>query len=358
MTEMETVKVIVIHTGISGGGIANASVSHAHGLISAGVPTQLWTASPKAAQLAKTLDVPVVLHPAIAEPWYPFLRSELWQQRNAAQSAKAILHQGSKSRAWAWAMWPRAVHAVRFPNRKIRTKRLYKNWMAMSTRHADSLLAERTLGLFRHNVAIVRNGAAQMAACKLTTKRTFRSDNRFVVGALGELCHRKGQDLLLTALKKLRDRGIDAHVRLGGEGKTKDQLKSQVESLGLCDHVEILGWVEATEFLASLDVFCLPSRHEPFGVVVVEALAMGLPVIASDTYGPANILEDGSGIIVPVDDAQALAVALEELANDHPRALQLANAAAARARDAFSPAAVGQQLIAAYRKFGVDLAQR
>ena len=227
----------------------------------------------------------------------------------------------------------------------------------MSSRHAASLSAERTLGFISHNVAIVRNGAAQMAARKSKTKRTFRSDNRFVIGALGELCYRKGQDVLLVALKKLREQDIDAHVRLGGEGQAKEKLKVQAKELGLHDHVEILGWVEATDFLASLDVFCLPSRHEPFGVVVVEALAMGLPVVATDTFGPANILEDGSGILVPVDDAQALADALANLANDRDYADRLANAASARARDAYSPEAVGQQLIAAFRQFGVDLTQ-
>jgi glycosyltransferase involved in cell wall biosynthesis len=347
--------VVVIHASRDSGGIANASVSHAHGLICAGVPTELWTASESAARLARSLDVPVVEHIALVEPLLPLLTSQLWRRCNRIGTVNAVLHQSAKSRAWGWTMWPNAVHAVRFPNRKLRSRRLYKNWLAMSTRHAETLSAERTLGLIKHRVAIVRNGASQTIAQININKRTFRADGRFIIGGLGALCRRKGQDLLIVALKKLRDQGIDAYLRLGGEGESEQDLRNQADALGMTNYVEMLGWVEAPAFLASLDVFCLPSRHEPFGIVVVEALAMGLPIVASDTYGPSNILEDGSGIIIPIDDAEALTNELARLANDRALAEKLSNAATARSQNAYAPEAVGRQLIAAFRQFGADM---
>ncbi len=334
----------------------NASVSHAHGLAAAGIASELWTGSPAAAERAEKLGVRVRLDPRIAAPLAPLWSRKAWAAARAAGPVAAVLHQGAKSWAWAWAFWPWATHAVRFPNYRIRDRRLFRNWMAVSTRHAADLARERTLGWRRPRVAAVKNGDAQSAAKRVADRRPFREDGRFVIGALGVLSDRKGQDLLIDALDELRRRGVDAEVRLGGpDGAAAESQKARARALGLEDRVAFLGWVDAVDFLATLDVFCLPSRSEPFGLVVIEAMAQGVPVVASDTDGPADILADDAGLLTPIGDAAALADALETLANDPERAAALARAGRHRALTDYRPAAVGQSLVDAFRHFGADL---
>lgn len=338
----------------------NASVSHAHGLQAAGVSAEVWTASTRAEELATALRVPVFRDDAVAEPWEPLRSAAARARARAAGPVDAVLHQGARSWAWAWAFWPTATHAVRFPNYRIRDRRLFRNWMAVSSRHAERLRSEKTLGLLTPNVAVVKNGEVQSKAKVTTTpavpRRAFRADGRLILGALGTLEDRKGQDVLIDALADLRGRGIDAALRLGGAGGDgRADLLARAERLGVAEHIEAPGWVDAVEFLAGLDVFCLPSRSEPFGIVLIEAMAQGLPVIASDVDGPADILADGSGLLVPVGEAKALADAVAGLATDPARADRLAQAAKSRAADAYGPAAVGRSIIDAFNQFGARL---
>lgn len=179
----------------------------------------------------------------------------------------------------------------------------------------------------------MRNGDAQSAARLPTQKRAFRSDGRLVIGALGSLTHRKGQDVLIDALKLLRDNGINAVVRLGGEGDTKEALRAQAKEFGILDHVEFAGYVNAVDFLSTIDVFCLPSRSEPFGIVLIEAMSQGLPVIATSTDGPSDILANGAGILVPTEDPQSMAAALLELANQPSYSNKLGQAALLRVQE-------------------------
>lgn len=345
--------VVVIHASRNDrGGVMNASVSHTHGLIAAGVPAELWTGSPGAARTAERLGVPCFFLDALADPWTPLGRGAVWRRRSPAA---AVLHQGARSWGWASVLWPSAVHAVRFPNYRVRDRRLFRNWIAVSKRHAQRLREEAAGGWRRRRVTSMKNGDAQSAATRPATRRAFMADGKLVFGSLGALSPRKGPDVLIDALALLRAQGVDAELRLGGPGKRRDALASQAERLGVAEHVALPGWVDAVAFLSSLDVFCLPSRAEPFGIVLLEAMSQGLPVIATETDGPVDILADGSGVLTPIDDPRAFADALAALARDPDRAAGLAAAARARARDDYGPAAVGQSLIDAFRFFGAEV---
>lgn len=333
----------------------NASVSHAHGLAAAGVDAQLWTGSTTAARAAEAVGVRVFHDDAIAEPYRGLFSSEFWRRGREARETRAVLHQGARSWAWAWALWPSAVHAVRFPNHRIRDRRVFRNWLAVSSMHAAALRRERTLGFLSPRVATMRNGDIQTALRSTPmSRRGFREDGRFVIGALGSLSYRKGQDVLIEALAALRAAGVDAVVRLGGGGDPAP-LCAKARALGVADHVVFLGWVDAVSFLSEIDVFCLPSRAEPFGIVLIEAMSQGAPVVASDVDGPADILEGGAGLLTPPGDVAALMEALRRVADDPDQAAVLADAGRRRAAERYAPKAIGETLIEAFRNFGARL---
>jgi glycosyltransferase involved in cell wall biosynthesis len=173
-----------------------------------------------------------------------------------------------------------------------------------------------------------------------------------VIGALGRFVPKKGFADLLEALARLRDRGQRFEARLGGSGPEEASLRALAARLDLEGHVRFLGWVDdKPSFFAALDVFCVPSREEPFGIVVLEGMAHGRATIATDTPGPREIVHDGvDGLLVPRATPDALAAALTELM-DHPeRRLALARAGRETVCARFDLPVVAKQISAALRQ--------
>ena len=105
---------------------------------------------------------------------------------------------------------------------------------------------------------------------------------------------------------------------MAGNGEEDNFLRALAKAKGLDEILEFTGWVENQhEFFDKIDVFCLPSHHEPFGIVLLEAMAQSLPVISTDSEGPSEIIQNGiNGILVPKSNEIALANAIKELLND------------------------------------------
>ncbi len=136
-----------------------------------------------------------------------------------------------------------------------------------------------------------------------------------------------------------------------GDAPYEDDLHAQVTRLGLDTRVQFTGFLsDVGVVLRSLDVLVHASVvPEPFGQVVVEGMAAGLPVVASDAGGPAEVITDGiNGVLVPPSDPDALAQALRELASDPSRRRALGVAAHKRALD-FAPELIGEQVLMLYR---------
>ena len=133
-----------------------------------------------------------------------------------------------------------------------------------------------------------------------------------VIGALGRLHRNKGYDVLFEALASPELAARPWQCVLGGDGPERTTLEAEAKRRGISDRVRFIGWVSDRQaFFNTIDLFVLPSREEPFGIVLIEAMAAGLPVVATDTDGPSSILHDGqTGLMVPRDNAKALAGAL------------------------------------------------
>jgi glycosyltransferase involved in cell wall biosynthesis len=163
--------------------------------------------------------------------------------------------------------------------------------------------------------------------------------------ALGRLHENKGFDVLLEAVA----RAPGLFLWLAGEGPLRAALEAQAARLEIASRVRFLGWREdAGALLAAADMLVCPSRHEPLGNVVIEAWAAGRPVVAAASAGPAALIRDGeTGLLVPLEDADALAQAMTRLAQDGTLRSQLAAAGRAAHAAEYSEATV----VAQYRRF-------
>lgn len=142
-----------------------------------------------------------------------------------------------------------------------------------------------------------------------------------VVLAAGRLTAQKDFPTLLQAMARVR-RTRDVRLIIIGEGEDRQALASLAQQLGIADAVDLHGHVENPyPFFAGASVYALSSRCEGLPTVLLEALALGLPIVATDCpSGPREILQGGAlGRLVPVDDPEALAEAIEG-ALDHPQA--------------------------------------
>ena len=129
--------------------------------------------------------------------------------------------------------------------------------------------------------------------------------------ALGRLHRNKAFDVLLRAVAALPG----TYLWLAGEGPERAALERLARELGVADRVRFLGWRGDREALyAAADLCIVPSREEPFGNVILDAWAAGVPLIAARAVGPATFVRDGdNGVLVPIDDSAALAGAIARL---------------------------------------------
>jgi glycosyltransferase involved in cell wall biosynthesis len=173
-----------------------------------------------------------------------------------------------------------------------------------------------------------------------------------VIAGAGRLVRVKGFDLLLAALPRVLSELTDAHVVLVGDGPEREALQAQATRLGVADRVVFAGAVrsagEVLEHLAAADVCAAPSRNEGMGRALVEAMALGLPVVGAAVGGIPDVVgSDEAGRLVPAGDAEALAAALIELGLDAPLRRRLGDAARSRA-ELFSTAVAEARLLDLY----------
>lgn len=157
--------------------------------------------------------------------------------------------------------------------------------------------------------------------------------------SVGRLVPDKGQGVLVEAVGLLRDRGVAIDLTLVGDGADRPGLEAQTQRLSLESRVRFAGSVgqdRILEYYRAADVFCLPSFAEGIPVVLMEALACGIPVVTTHITGVFELVRDGeSGLLVAPGRADALAEALERLAADVERGRQMGQAGRARVSDEF-----------------------
>ena len=144
----------------------------------------------------------------------------------------------------------------------------------------------------------------------------------FRLVSVGNLQDVKGFDTLLEAFAKLRSQRVDARLRIIGEGPRRARLEQLARRLDVWNDVAFVGGLpraDVAEELRNADAFVLASRYEAFGVALIESLACGIPIVATHSGGPEDIVCAENGLLVPPERADLLAEAILDLIRHYDR---------------------------------------
>lgn len=167
--------------------------------------------------------------------------------------------------------------------------------------------------------------------------------------AIGALTREKGHATLLEAFGLLAATDADWSLRLAGDGPERPALAARARALGLASRVRFDGEIASpAAWLEGAAVLVQPSFREALGTAVLEAMAAGVPVIASATGGLSALVGDGAGLLVPPGDAQALAAAIERLRRDPALAARIKETARRRVAS-YDAATMAERVVEVYR---------
>jgi glycosyltransferase involved in cell wall biosynthesis len=166
----------------------------------------------------------------------------------------------------------------------------------------------------------------------------YRGGAAPVVGAIGRLVPQKAMHVLIAATPALLEAHPALRVLIVGDGPLRADLEAQAARLGVAHAVRFAGYQEdVVSAYAAMDVFVLPSRDEGFGLVFLEAMAVGVPVVGTRVIGSEDAVEDGvTGLLVPYADPAALAAAVRGILASPDLAGRLRDTAAERVRRVYS----------------------
>lgn len=157
---------------------------------------------------------------------------------------------------------------------------------------------------------------------------------------------------LIKAIQSALKYAPNVRCAIAGGGRELKSIEQLVDSLDLSGRVKLLGFRrDVAELMAACSVFVLPALAEPFGLVVVEAMAQGKPVIACNAGGPSEIVLHGvTGLLVPPNDPEAMGIAIAELLNDAHKRSRMGAAGAVRYQEQFTADAMSSSVANLYRK--------
>ena len=213
--------------------------------------------------------------------------------------------------------------------------------IAVSQAVADVLRAQSIFG--EDKIVVIHNGIDVDRFARRREADLIKEDQNLRVGMIGHLAPIKGQeDFIRAAAIVCRQRG-DVEFVIAGEDKSRRgehrrSIERLIAELDLEPHVSLIGWVDdVAKLLPNFDLFVSPARSEPFGLSIVEAMAAGVPVIATASEGAREIIDDQqTGRLVPIGDGEALADAICGLLADSELLERLSAEAQCRVRERFS----------------------
>lgn len=166
----------------------------------------------------------------------------------------------------------------------------------------------------QHNSQII----AIANACPFPPQNDDKEENTKIVLSVGSLTHIKGFDMLLEAWVRVSRVMPDWKLIIVGEGEDRQRLAGYIKENNLINSVDLVGRTsDVSKYYKAAEIFCLSSRFEGFGMVLIEALAFGLPIVSFDCdTGPAEVLEGTGAILVPKNNIEELASSLIDLMKD------------------------------------------
>jgi len=247
---------------------------------------------------------------------------------------------------------------------------LTERLLGKMTDHLFSQSAEDGATAVRYHIAsaedstVLGNGIdvelfAGAAECREDSRQKLGLSDEPVVAFTGRFVREKGIAELLEAVARLRGEHPALRLLIIGGSLPSDRdpaeahLAAMVERLGLQDTLITTGFTDRVAyFLSAADVFVLPSYREGMPRSILEAMAMGLPVVATNIRGCREEVVDGvTGFLVPLRDAPALADRIGRLIDDHAERQRMGEAGQARARELFDERLVFERLLSVYQRY-------
>lgn len=183
--------------------------------------------------------------------------------------------------------------------------------------------------------------------------KEFQVEGNPVIGIAARLTKQKGHTVLIRAFSQLLGDWPDARLLIAGDGEERSTLENLTGDLGLCERVSFLGSIRnVREFLSILDLFVHPSLFEGLGIAVIEAMSMGLPIVASKVDGLAELISDGvEGLLVEPGNPGELCQAMNRILGNSALGAKLGSQARTKAVDQFSLKTMVQK----YQELYVDM---
>jgi glycosyltransferase involved in cell wall biosynthesis len=321
-----------------GGGVEQAFVDYCEGLRDRGhtITAIVYPGAVVHHQLLQ-LSIPVVAMRNFGE-WDFFAMRRLGQHFKRLQPDVIIAH---SNRAWQLAKWANGNKISLVGVAHNYSTRRFSKAKAMFTTTRDLVDHLVKQGIPDERVFHVPN----MIRCHELPQRNIRNMPP-VIGTMGRFVAKKGFGIYIEALRQLKERGYKFQAVLGGDGVEAGALKKQTQEAGLEHVLTFPGWVkDKKQFYSYIDIFCLPSLHEPFGIVLLEAFVFGAPAVATDSEGPCDIITPNyDALIVPMGNAAAMADALAKLLDDEKLANDLATNAFVKAKMRYSMEVVSERI--------------
>ncbi len=215
--------------------------------------------------------------------------------------------------------------------------------------------AVEVIGLPKEKLALIPNGIdlEKYAALPSQAEARLRQhlpEEQIIVGAIGRPRPVKGYGILRQAFQQIAERRPNTHLVFVGDGPDKETLAAQAARSGLAQRVTWMGdQTDIPGLLPAFDILAVPSIYEGLGIVALEAMAAGLPVVGSRVGGiPEVVIEGETGLLVPAGDVSALAAALTRLVNDPDLRRRLGEAGSARVCERYSQQSVREKTLTMY----------
>jgi len=202
--------------------------------------------------------------------------------------------------------------------------------VAVSDQTLQAAMAE---GVAVKKITVIPNGVTPLDTSSIDRVKARKdlgfAENDIFLLSVGRLTYQKGHDVLIQAMPKIINRYPNVKVGICGDGLLRPQIEAQVLELGLSKHVKIFGMLsDVSPVLAAADIFVLPSRSEGLSRALMEAMAAGIPVVATNAGGIKDLIVDGvHGLLVPPEDPERLGDSILQLL-DNPEMMMKLSAAA------------------------------
>lgn len=240
------------------------------------------------------------------------------------------------------------MHGATYENMKVRLYNLIDNILQLG---ADKTVLvshlQRKLvygGSSKSRVCVLHNAVnldspMPVSDCNVSCRKLLGiSDNDSVVVTVGRFSPEKGMDVLIKAFALLCKDRSDIHLVVVGDGQERASIEKMIAELGLQMLVHLVGYTQTPgDYVRGADLLVLPSRSEGIPNAVLEAMAFGIPVVATSVGGVPEVIVDGrDGLLVPPDDPIKLAESIAVVLSDFELAARLAAAGRVRMQEAFS----------------------